>query len=90
MLECDATFIPLPLSWRRHFNVSIQCKGERPPFQRSVVLAMKHPGQNDASRCGRPAQLNKLPVSLRLHLRTNVYDFACTVFVAMLECDAIQ
>ena len=37
-LECDATFIYLPLRLRRHFNVSNQRKGERPPLQRPFVL----------------------------------------------------
>ena len=31
---------PLPLRWRRHSIVSNQRKGERPPLQRPVVLAI--------------------------------------------------
>ena len=30
---------PLPLCWQRHFNVSNQRKGERPPLQLPGVLA---------------------------------------------------
>ena len=31
---------PLPLRWQRHIHVSNQCKGERPPLQRPVVLTI--------------------------------------------------
>ena len=40
-LEWDATFIPLSLlRLQRHFNVSYQRMGERPPLQCPGVLAI--------------------------------------------------
>ena len=61
-LECDATFIPFPLCWRQHFNVCNQRKGERPPQQRSVVLAfvgIRSGSRKGASWCGQTCCLTK-------------------------------
>ena len=54
-LECDATPIPLPLRWRRHFNVSDT--SAREGVHHSNVLAcspLSHPCLKDASQCGSP------------------------------------
>ena len=54
-LQCDATPSPLPLRWRRHFNIFDT--SAREGVHHSNVLAcspLSHPCLKDASQCGSP------------------------------------